>query len=204
MKNGIGIVVLALASVYSVLAQGEVEFQNNSLTEISVNSLADPNTFTPIDGGAGAYYFALFNSTTATTVAGSGSGPVGGGFDEDYVFEDSNWTLDGYGVSADLAGKFAATTVDSAGYTQIPGEPYASQFVVLGWSVNIGSTIASVESYLAGTDAGVTFGCIGESEVSGSIGTGTAGSFDPPTTIFGETSPSFPGVELYSPPLSET
>jgi hypothetical protein len=112
------------------------------------------------------------------------------------VFSDSNWTFDGYGVSATKAGTFAATTLDSAQFTQIPGEPASTYLVVVGWSANIGSTVASLESFLAGTDSGVTSGFVGESSVSGLFNTGTAGSSSPPSAVFGSTSPAIPGFDI--------
>jgi hypothetical protein len=182
MKNTIATIALSLVAGYTGFSQGEVEFQNSSQAKVSVNSAATPATFSAITG-AGAYYFALFNSAN-TTVAGT------------YAFNDANWTFDGYGISASKTGVFAATTLDGAGFTQIPGEPVSSQFVVVGWSSNIGTTIASVEAFLKGTDGGVTSGFLGESAVSGLFYTGTAGSSSPPAAVLGSTAPAIPGFDL--------
>jgi len=197
MKNKIGIIAVVLTASYSGFSQGEVEFQNSSQTKISVNTQAAPTTFTAISG-AGSYYFALFNSVAATTVAGVGSVAEipAPGAPGSYAFSDSNWTFDGYGVSASKAGTFAATTLDAAQFTQIPGEPQASQFVVIGWSSNIGSTVASLESFFSGNDSGVSNGFVGESVVSGSITTGTAGSSSAPPALFATASPYIQAFDL--------
>jgi hypothetical protein len=197
MKNKIGIIAVVLTAAYSGFSQGEVEFQNSSQTKISVNTQGAPATFSAISG-ANSYYFALFNSVTATTVAGVGSVaeiPTSAN-PGSYAFSDPNWTLDGYGASVSKAGTFAATTVDAALFTQIPGQPQASQFVVIGWSANIGSTIASLQSFFAGTDAGVTSGFVGESVVSGSITTGTAGSSSAPPALFATAAPYIQAFDL--------
>jgi len=191
MKNKIAIVGVALTAAYSGFAQGEVQFQNTAQTGVKVNTSGALSTFSSISGGASAYYFALFNSVSATTVAGAGTaaviptGVLGSQVAGSYAFQDSNWTLDAYGASTATVGRFSSINLDSNGQTLVSGAPANTQLVVVGWSANIGTSIASVESFLAGTDNGVTSGFIGESIVSGSITTGNGATGTPPVpTIF--------------------
>jgi hypothetical protein len=200
MKTKIAILSLTVVAAYSGFSQGEVEFNNSSQTKISVNTAGAPTTFTAIAGTG--YYFALFDSagTTSQTVLG-GTAAIPGGTTLGYVTGDSNWTYAGLGQST-TAGKFAATTVDANGFTQLPlsggVEPSAAQYVVIGWSSNIGSTIQSLESFFAGSDGGVTSGFVGESVVSGSLNTGSSavGSLSSPSSMFSGAAPFIPGFDL--------
>jgi len=198
MKIKIAIVALTLTAAYSGFSQGEVQFNNGTATKISANTAAALATFSVLPSGSGAYYYALFGSTTATTVAGVGSAaevatPTVPGT---YAFSDANWTFEASGVQGAKAGTFASSSLDAAGYTQLVGQPSTVQLVVVGWSANIGTSIASVEAFLAGTDGSVTSGFIGESAVSGAISTGAAGTGNLPPTIFGGSSPDIAGFDL--------
>jgi hypothetical protein len=202
MKNTIAIITLSVAAAYSSFAQGEVILQNTVHQQISGNSaVGGPSTgVLAFSGNVSVYYYALFDSVSATTVAGSGSTtviPTAPGTPGSYVFSDNNWTFDAYASSSTSAGKFAATAPDSNGDTVIPGTPTAAQFVVVGWSGNIGSTVAAVEAWLnPATTSGVT-GWIGESAVSGlfSTGNGSPGSSSPPSAVV---SGSAPGLSAWT------
>jgi len=180
MKTLIVGTVLGAAAVTSTFAQGNVIFNNNNATKISINTgETGPATgLLPANDGtlANTFYFALFVSPTATTVGGN-SGPVTG-FGS-YAFQDPNWTLaetaSGPAIAENIAtpGRLASLVAGPDGYTTtLENAGPADYFVVVGWSGNIGSSIASVESFLDGTDGGVTSGYLGESNVSGLIYTG--------------------------------
>jgi len=180
MKTTLAIVTLSVAAAYSSFAQGEVLFANGNHEQISANSdVGGPTTgVLTFSSEISVYYYALYYSVAVTSVAGSGSIaviPTSPSSPGSYAFSDSNWTFDAYASSTTSAGKFTALTPDSNGATPVPGVPIGSsaQFVIVGWSGNIGSTINSVENWLAGNE-GYMPGWIGESAVSGAISTGSA------------------------------
>jgi hypothetical protein len=192
MKNLIIGTALSVATVASTFAQGNVIFSNTTTSKESVNSALGGAATGTTSATPGSFYYALFLSTTATTVSGSSAAvlPSAGTTAGNFAFADGNWTLGqtalgpAYGVNG-AAGKFASSVVGTDGVTTAltnPGGP-ADYFVVVGWSSNIGSTIQSVTAWLGGADGGLT-GFIGESDVSGLITTGITGS-TPSSTIFG-------------------
>jgi len=206
MKNQIAIVALSLTAAYSSFGQGEVSFNAGTATKISVNTQGAPSTFAAINGGANAYYFALFSSVSGTSENGNSAAVVGAAAANNtaasYVISDNTWTFDGYAASVAQVGRFAATTVDTANYTQIPGQPASAQFVIIGWSANIGSTVASLTSFFANN--GPANGFVGESAISGNIGTGTAGTLNSPPSLLGGSAPSIPAFDLgYTQPTPE-
>jgi hypothetical protein len=200
MKNTIAILALSAATAYTGFSQGEIQFLNGNKTQISVNSALGGAATSTSTAGTGLYYYALFSSVASTSVANVGTAaeiPTTGTAPA-FVFSDNTWTFDNdYGTSTASAGKLQAETLDSNGYTQIPGSPASAQFVVIGWSANIGSTLTSVESWLAGAD-GAELGYIGESAVSGSFGTGNGspGSTATPGILFSPTAPALAGFTL--------
>lgn len=199
MKKALTIITITAGLAVSSQAQGLINFNNSSSagTKISVNStlggaatgLATIAVATP------TYYYALFSSVSATTVSGSGSSAViptqsGAG---SYAFSDANWTFQTYAQAGTTrAGQLTGPT--SYAVTGIGGGS-TGQFVVLGWSSNIGSTVASVQSFLAGTDNGVTSGFVGESAVSGTLTLGNGSGITTPT-LFGTAAPLLSGFTL--------
>jgi hypothetical protein len=170
---------LALAGL-SAQAQGLFNFNNSvsATTHMSTNSVAG-GAATGQTLGAGSYYYALFLSSSATTVANVGSGataPTASAVGA-YVFSDVNWTLAGYATNSATLGRVAGNAAGVApnGFAGAS----SAQFVVLGWSANLGSTIAQVQSALT---AG-TFGYIGESQVSGATTLGDGG-LTPTPSVF--------------------
>jgi len=189
------LLTLALTAVVasSGMAQGFVLFSNPGSQKISVNSTvggpatgAMPTTST--------YYFALFYSASATTVDGSALAVSGAG---NYVFNDGNWTFNnptagqadgyvygpGYAVNT-TAGQFNSQYIDPTQSGTLVPFTTAAQFVVVGWSGNIGTTWSAVQSWLA--DPTVN-GWIGESAVSVAItpGSPTASPPSVPASLFG-------------------
>jgi len=152
----------------------------------------------------------LFSSVAATTVAGSGSTAVYpttsvvGGPAGSYAFSDSNWTFDGLGESVTGApGKFTAISgTNGAGNIVVPGAAGTAQFVILGWSANIGTTLSSVEAWLAGTGNG-QLGYVGESAVSGAftLGNLSSGGSTPASTLVSGSAPGLSsfGLGQYTP-----
>lgn len=136
------------------LGQGEVYFNNSSISKVSTNSYpgGPPTGLTTTN--ANAYYYALFVApATVSTVNG-------------VVFNDSNWTF---------TGDYATNTVAVAGHfyggtnpdqsTSVPG--YAAgtsaSFIVIGWSANIGSNVAALEAWY---NFPLSTGWFGQSDVS--------------------------------------
>jgi len=135
--------------------------------------------------------------------------PPGGFVTGSYAYSDATWTFDALAVSGSAAGKFTPVTADSNGgaNVQIPGAPPAAQFVILGWSGNIGSTLASVEAWLGDTANQGATGWVGESAVSGTFPTGSAapGSLAQPQQLVSGTAPGLSGWTLgeYTSPVPE-
>ena len=120
-------------------------------------------------GTQGLYRYALYASATATSVNGQSS-PILGADSLNYAFNDPNWTLVAYGASTSVRGRFSSLSTDPYGETPIPGIPggtYA-QFVIIGWSANIGATIPAVQSWFNNGNPG-SDGWIGQSAVSGAL-----------------------------------
>jgi len=161
-------------------------------SKVSVESSVGGTTLT-LAPAADTFYYGLFASATSDSVLGSTSAIRGGtvanlSSGADYVFNDPNWTFISYGLSsATGAGKFASSgTVNSDGTTTIPFATAASpiNLVAVGWSSNIGTSIANLEGFFAGD--GPISGLVGESAVAsipaGSVpGTGQAS----PESLFG-------------------
>jgi len=198
------LLVVALVVALGARAQGLVYFNNTPTTRISTNGIPGGGTglTAPV---ANLFYYALYCSMTATTVLGAtnaltpgGSGIVGGIF----VFNDPNWTLVAYGTNSPFAaGRLASSQQNSDGFTVVPDVPggSAAHFVVLGWSANLGSTVAALQGSLF---SGFAFGSIGESAVSGSYLLGN-GSFIPAPVIFGTGPSQISGFTLALVPIPE-
>jgi len=195
------LITIALAAVgTSAFAQGEVFFQNQNTTKIYTNS-APGGVATGQTGTTGAtYYYALFYSTSQSSINGSTAGDIGanaalaaglsagtntpGVTAATYAFQ-SGWTLATSGGSALLgtntstAGRFASPVGDSGNNTVVDGvaSGASAYFTVVGWSANIGSTVAALEAWYAAP--GVT-GWVGESQITGLLTAGNGGSTPTP------------------------
>lgn len=114
-----------------------------------------------------------------------------------WVTSDSNWTANNVLGTNTTAGRFASSSPNADGSTTVQGlsAGTTANFVVLAWSSNIGSTLASFESWLASPNlvAGQTY-YIGESAV-GSQTAGNGGSIPNPG-LFGTVSPGISGFTL--------
>jgi len=187
--------LLTAVAVGSSYGQGTVLFGNTGGTRISTNS--GPQGVTGVGlvapNSTQSFYYALFYSTTQTTVAGVSSGIVG--TNGTYAFSASGWSDGSQGVYSTnaAAGRFqpsAPNTDQSASVSGLTGGTTAS-FVIVGWSANIGSTVGALAAYLQNP---TVTGWIGESSVSGPLTPGILGSTSA-VTLMGA-SPNIPGFVL--------
>lgn len=192
------IAILASVAASSSYGQGTVFFNNTGGTRVSTNSGPSSVTGSGLVAAAqGGFYYALFYSTTTNSVGGSTSSVIGtNGL---YAFSATGWSDGSAGASGPYAtngaaGRFAASTQNSDGSYSVTGLAGggSADFVIIGWSANIGSTLAALQAWLANP---TVTGYIGESAVSGSFAAGTLGS-TPAATIMGAASPNIPGFIL--------
>ncbi len=194
MKKAL-IVATIVAGAYGASAQGLVNFNNSAsaTTKISVNSAVGGAATGLTAAVAGSYYFALFESTTATTVSGSSAAVLPNSTSAgSYAFSDSNWTyvttISNLATAGRTAGS-ASTVINGVGGGS------TAQFVVIGWSANIGTTLSSLQSFLAAPALiGGSYGLAGESAVTGALKLGDGALITSPA-IFG-LAPSTPGFVL--------
>ena len=197
MKKNFTILMLATLATVSAPAQGLIYFFNTpaALTKISTNAVAGgPATGLTAAGTNGAgFCYALYYSQTATNVNGQASAILG--TNNAYAFADMNWTLAAYGTNTMVAGRFFSSGADTNGQTAIPGVPSgaSAQFVVIGWSANLGTNIAAVESWYHNGDP-IAIGFIGQSAVSGPIALGFDRGIAP--SLFGSLAPQIQGFTL--------
>ena len=169
-----------------VQAQGEVNFNNNNsaLTKISIAQSVGGGATTLMSGPANSYYFALFYSTTATTVLGSTAAvmPTLGGIGN-YVLSDDNWIY-----VTTIANSATPGRISGSATQPIPNLPIGTpaQFVILGWSANIGRNLAALQSFFAG-ESSPGNAVIGESNVSGTLLVGDNFSYLVPNLFGGNT-----------------
>jgi hypothetical protein len=180
MKKTIITTVVALAVCSSAFSQGLVTFGTGatSSNRISTNSVVG-GAATGAIIGANNYYFALFASSSQTSVAGVTTAQSGA--NGTYVVNNlgggtpsTGWELVGLGASQASLGRMGAISqgTTSAGQGALNADNSLSvqgigggglaNLVAIGWSANIGSTLASLEAWLAAP--GVT-GWIGQSAV---------------------------------------
>jgi hypothetical protein len=175
------ILTLAVLGALSVPAfsQGLVYFTGgaSNATKISTNS-AVGGVATGRTAGDNTYYYALFASSSQTSIGGNSaafSGNAG-----TYVFNATGWTLVGIaGNSQTLngvgtfvassqgstsAGQGALNTDGSLSVSGIAGAA-AGNFVVVGWSANIGSTLAALEAWYNNPLGIQSQGWIGQSRI---------------------------------------
>jgi hypothetical protein len=206
MKKTLITLAVAIAAISSY-AQGFVLFQNAGNTRVSTNSVvggAGTGRISANDGTvANTFYFALFISTSqSATVGGSSNGVVGAS--GTYAFNAAGWAFDNpsatagyvgpaYGTNNAAAGQFQSTVADPNNSLQtLLASSAAQTFTIIGWSANIGNSIAALQSYLANP----TFNAfVGESAVSGATAPSTGGA-SPTVAITGTTYPAIPGFTL--------
>lgn len=185
--------LFTLAAV-SVQAQGLINFSNSSTTKIYTNGVVGGPAIAPTAPvSTEQYFYALYSSTTATTVLGATTNIVGG-VGTNYAFYDTNWTLVAYGSNYSFnSGLLISGSASGNGTVTVSGVAGGStaNFVVVGWSGNIGKNISALQSWF--NDGSPTFkGWIGQSIPSGPIILGTTTA----ATLFGTSSPEIPGFTL--------
>ena len=202
MKKILITLALASAVVSSTQAQGWVLLSAgaSAATRISTNAVVNGAAVGVTSGNVGTvgttYYYALFASAASTTVGGNSTAQQG--VNGTYAFNDGGWTFGSsafgaaYATNTGSVGRLNSAASDPAnsGGTGIQSSA-AQRFVLVGWSGNIGSTFASVQSYLLNP----TFNAyVGQSAVSGQITPGSGG-LAAPATLFGA-SPLITGFTL--------
>jgi len=176
MKKAIITAAILGALASNAFSQGLVYFSGggSAATRISTNSVVGGSSAGTTSLGAGQYYYALFASAANTTVSGNSAAFSGSG-NGTYVFNAlSGWTLVGFASSTANAGRFGAISqgtsdanqgaLNSDGSLTVQGIAGAANanFVAIGWSANIGSTLAALEAWYANPTLA---GWIGESIV---------------------------------------
>jgi len=202
MKKILYIPVLTMFVAASVEAQGLVSFSNTSTTKITTNAIVAGPSAGLTYAISPQYRFALFCSTNATSVNGQ-SASIAGNTNQNYAFNDTNWTVVAYGTNFFTFGQFVSASANASGATPVPGTSggTAAHFVVVGWLRSLGDSVTSVKSWFnAGSP--VIPGWIGQSSVSGSITLGTSTA----ATLFGTSSPNIPGfiLGLITPPVNSS
>jgi hypothetical protein len=201
MKKTILAVTIVGALTTSAFSQGLVNFIGglSNPTKQSTNSVVG-GAATGRTTGAGAYYYALFASAANTTINGNSSAISG--VNANYVFNNlAGWTLVGFGANSATAGAFTATSqgttdgnqgaVNADGSLSVSGISATAQFVIVGWSANIGTTLASLESWYANPSVN---GFVGQSAISGALTLGNGGLIQTPQAM--GTAPSVSGFLL--------
>jgi len=183
------LLIIASMSALAVAAnaQGLVSFNNSSAasTKISTNSVVGGASTGLTTIGNGNYYYELFGSSNsvangnAAAVMPTGSGALLG----TYVFSDSTWidlasAQSGTTRAGQVTGPSPVTDPATAG-----GAGATGNFIVIGWSANIGSTIAALEAYLASPTLLPGGGYVGQSNV-GNVALGNGSSL-PTLAVFG-------------------
>lgn len=199
MKKIIITTVVATVVSATAFAQGLVNFSGGGTiaTRASTNSVPGGPATGPTAATAGLYYYALFASSSQTSVNGQTAGIFG--LNANYVFNNlgggtpsTGWELVGIGANIASIGRFTAqsqgttssgqgpiNTDNSLTVQGIAGGATAS-LVAIGWSANIGTTLQALETWYT---AGAADGWIGQSAV-GSIVLGDGASI-PTGNLFG-------------------
>jgi hypothetical protein len=195
MKKILTIISLATLVAASSNAQGLVNFNNTSAagTKISTNSVVGgaSSGLAALNTGNASFYYALFYSTTQTSVSGS-TAAITGITGSTYAFNASGWTAGATATNgATRAGQVAGNAAQAIAGIAGAG---TGNFVVVGWSANIGTQVSDLISwYNNGSPA--TAGFIGESSVTGTLTLGDGAGVSTPSP-FGTAAPFAPGFVL--------
>jgi hypothetical protein len=212
MKKILLTAAIASAVTVSAFGQGEVAFTTGATASnrISTNSVANGAATGATAAVASQYYFALFVSTSQTSV--NGTTAAISGTSAGYVFNNlgngtptGGWEFIGLGSSLASLGRFgplsqgtsdasqaALNTDNSLTATGAGAAGSTANFVSIGWSANIGSTLSALEAWYAAP--GVT-GWIGQSAVGIGLTLGNGTSI-PASSTMGSTTGQVPGYML--------
>jgi len=186
------VIATVVAGAYGASAQGLISFNNSAsaLSKISVNSAVGGAATGLATGAAGTYLYELFYApSSVTTVAGSSAAviPISAANKGTYAFSDSNWK-DGLagGTSSATPGRVTGSTSQVVTGVGLAG---GGNFVVIGWSSAIGSTIGSLQALLSGpnTTPGLY---VGESAVA-PLTLGDGANVPTPAVLGGSSVPGF-------------
>jgi hypothetical protein len=194
MKKIIAAIGAASLIAISTHAQGLVNFTSSTQNVQTNNSL--PALGATASGkilGQGNYYFALFYSVSSPAI-GAHTGLDAGG---SYAWDSGSWTsvTGTLATNTAVAGRFAgAENADSSTTVNGLAGGADAYFIVIGWSANLGTSLAAVEAAMS--TPGST-GFLGQSVASGLIETGDGGTITTPG-LFGGVSPNIQGFTLGS------
>jgi len=204
---------VALAITSSAFCQGFVTILAgaNNATKMSTNSaVGGISTGTTVANSDGVYYYALFASSSQTSI--NGSTAAVSGQSANYVFNNlgggtpsTGWELVGIATNTLAAGRIAnftqGTTSGNQGALNGDGSMSvaniaggaSAQMVVVGWdSIGIGTTLAALEAWYT---AGAQGGWIGQSAVTGPLTLGD-GSLNGVANPFGTGTGQVSGILL--------
>jgi hypothetical protein len=175
MKKLIITSTVLLAVAATGFSQGLVNFGGgvSTATKMSTNSVVGGPSTGYTSAAGGSFYYALFASAANSTINGSAAGVSG--LSGNYVFNNmAGWELVGTGTNQLAAGRFSAasqTVLGSQGPLNADGSMSVSgiagagtaYLVTVGWSANVGTTVAAMEAWYA---AGANGGWIGQSGIA--------------------------------------
>jgi len=185
-------IITVIAGAYGASAQGFVNFNNSvsASTKVSINSVPGGPATGLTPAGAGNFYYELFFSKNSASQAGAGTIPSAtpGSLATSFVTGDANWT-DGLAgaASSSTAGRVLGGANEVV--TGVAGASSAN-FVIIGWSANIGSTVAALEAYLANPTPLASTAYVGESQIA-NLTLGDGGNTSTPNLMTGTTIPGF-------------
>jgi len=214
MKKLIVTTIAASAIAISAMSQGTVNFATGATASnrISTNSVVGGGATGATAATASLYYYALFASTSQTTV--NGQSAAVNGTTANYVFNNrgggttaTGWVLVGFGANQASLGRFGpisqgttdatqTSTLNGDGSLTVQGTTAGgtANFVSIGWSANIGSTLAALVAwYNNGNPA--TAGWVGQSAVGVGLSLGDGVSL-PATSSMGSGTGQAPGYVL--------
>ena len=202
--------ILTLAVLGAIASQGFSQGWVNFSAGTSASTRISTNAAVGSATGAGLtaanatqlFYYALFASA-ANTAVGSTSAAISGA-NANYVVKNlTGWSFVGYATNG-AAGRvvsFGPNSDNSYSVAGIAGGATA-QFVLLGWSANVGATTADITTWINGNYASAQ-GWIGQSAVSGALALGD-GSLNITPAVFGGGTGQLGGFVLgLTPPVPE-
>jgi hypothetical protein len=182
MKKTLIIITVALGVVASGLSQGFTTCSGggNAATRVSTNSTAGGPAVGSTANISGLYYYALFASTQASGLSATAATGTTG----TYIFGNigtnpgNSWELVGFGTNIASAGRYVPATqgnsdagqgalnADSSLTVQGIAGGNTADLIAIGWSANIGNTVAAVQAWYANP----TFtGYIGQSSMASDV-----------------------------------
>ena len=175
------LIAALLGTVSPSFGQGIVDFGNFSNSQISTNSVHNGPATGLMSGPAGTYYFALLEGfTNATSIDAT--------LDNGTTLANGGWIFSG-----NLAQNTTTPGILNGNYTPDPGvlvdigyPPSQGNFVVVGWSANIGTTYSAAKTWWnnGNPNAGPS-GWFAISDIAQGVVVG--GGVFPVPTIFGPT-----------------